>query len=207
MVVDLMPDVPEATGLLALMLLQDSRRDARVDARGELVLLTDQDRKRWDQVEIEEGVRLLMQALALGRPGPYQIQAAIAAVHAEARKPDDTDWNEIVALYDRLLALTPSPVVELNRAVAVSMADGPEAGLRLVDEVAAGGRLHRYYLLHSVRAALLRRLDRAAEAADAYRQALALATNPVDRRFLQRGIAEVTGTPIEPDPNDRPADS
>ncbi|MEA2498341.1 MAG: polymerase sigma-70 factor, subfamily, partial [Actinomycetota bacterium] len=103
MVVDLMPDVPEATGLLALMLLQDSRRDARVDARGELVLLTDQDRKRWDQAQIEEGVPLLMQALALGRPGPYQIQAAIAAVHAEARKPDDTDWNEIVALYDRLL--------------------------------------------------------------------------------------------------------
>ena len=127
-----------------------------------------------------------------GRAGPYQVQAAIAAVHAEAAEADDTDWREIVALYDRLAGMAPSAVVELNRAVAVSMAEGPEAGLELVDELVVRGSLDRYYLLHSVRAALLRRVGRSDDAVAEYRRALELATNPVDRRFLQRGIAETT---------------
>lgn len=190
-VVELLPDEPETLGLLSLMLLQDSRRTTRVDERGELVLLADQDRLGWDRTEIDEGLGLLMRALARGRPGPYQIQAAIAAVHAEARNAGDTDWREIVALYDRLAVVAPSPVVELNRAAAVSMADGPQAGLRLVDALVAGGRLDRYHLLHSVRGDLLRRLGRLEEASQAYRIALDLATNRVDRRFLQRRLAEL----------------
>jgi RNA polymerase sigma-70 factor, ECF subfamily len=193
MLAGLLPDEPEVLGLLALTLLQDSRRDARVDADGNLVLLGDQDRTRWDRGEIEEGLALLTRALVAGRPGPYQVQAAIAAVHAEASAADDTDWREIVALYDRLAAMTPSPVVELNRAVAVSMADGPEAGLRLVDDLAGRGTLDRYSLLHSVRAALLRRVGRPVDAAAEYRRALELSTNPVDRRFLEKGIAETAG--------------
>ena len=193
MLASLLPDEPEVLGLLALMLLQDSRRDARVDAQGNLVLLGDQDRSRWDRGEIDEGLTLLARALAGGRPGPYQVQAAIAAVHAEATDASDTDWREIVALYDRLTAMAPSPVVELNRAVAVSMADGPEAGLALVDDLAGRGTLDRYYLLHSVRAALLRRVGRPDDAAEEYRRALELSTNPVDRRFLEKGIAETAG--------------
>ena len=189
----LLPDESEVLGLLALMLLQDSRRDARVDADGDLVLLGDQDRSRWDRAEIGEGLSVLARALAIGRAGPYQVQAAIAAVHAEAPAAEDTDWPEIVALYDRLMAMAPSPVVELNRAVAVSMADGPETGLALVDDLAGRGELDRYYLLHSVRAALLRRVGRNDDAVREYRRALELSTNPVDRRFLEKGIAETAG--------------
>jgi RNA polymerase sigma-70 factor (ECF subfamily) len=170
------------------MLLQDSRREARVDEAGELVLLPDQDRARWNRDEIEEGLSLLTRALAMGHPGPYQIQAAIAAVHAEARTPEDTDWHEVVTLYDRLAAVDPSPVVYLNRAVAVSMASGPESGLRLIDALGLSGNMDHYHLWHSARAALLRRLDEPAQAADAYRRALALATNPVDQRFLKGEI-------------------
>jgi RNA polymerase sigma-70 factor (ECF subfamily) len=191
--VALLPDEEEGLGLLALMLLQDSRRAARTDANGDMVLLADQDRSRWDRAEIEDGVALLGRALALGRPGPYQVQAAIAAVHAEAPTAEETDWAEIVALYDRLLAMTSSPVVALNRAAAVSMRDGPEAGLRLVDDLASDRQLERYHLLHSARGAMLDRTGDHAGAAEAFRRALDLATNPVDRRFLQRRLDEVTG--------------
>jgi RNA polymerase sigma-70 factor, ECF subfamily len=193
LVVALLPYEEEGLGLLALMLLQDSRRAARTDANGDMVLLADQDRARWDRVEIEDVVALLGRALALGRPGPYQVQAAIAAVHAEAPTAEETDWAEIVALYDRLLAMTSSPVVGLNRAAAVSMRDGPEAGLRLVDDLASDRQLDRYHLLHSARGAMLDRMGDHAGAAEAFRRALDLATNPVDRRFLQRRLDEVTG--------------
>jgi RNA polymerase sigma-70 factor, ECF subfamily len=188
---ELMPDEPEVLGLLALMLFQDSRREARVSGAGELILLEDQDRSRWDQNEIDEGVALLDRALRLGRPGPYQVQAAIAALHARAARPEDTDWGEIAALYERLAALQPSPVVELNRAVAVAMAEGPDRGLELIDRLS--GSLDRYLHLHSARADLLRRLGRRDEAAVAYRRALELAGNDVERRFLERRLAEVLG--------------
>jgi RNA polymerase sigma-70 factor (ECF subfamily) len=191
MVVELLPGEPEAIGLLALLLLHDARRAARVDDRGEMVLLAEQDRARWDRTEIEEGLALLRRALSAGRPGPYQIQAAIAAVHAEASSADATDWDEIVALYERLAEISPSPVVELNRAAAVSIASGPEAGLRLLDELGRDGRLDRYHLFHSARGDVLRRLDRTAEAVEAYRRALELASNPVDRKFLRRRLGEV----------------
>jgi RNA polymerase sigma-70 factor (ECF subfamily) len=181
----LMPDEPEALGLLALMLLQDSRRDARVAGAGELVLLEDQDRSLWDAAKIDEGLRVLDRAVALRRPGPYQLQAAIGALHAEADTPDETDWPQIVALYDRLEALTGSAVVSLNRAVAVAMAWGPDAGLDAVDGLSG---LEAYHLYHATRADLLRRLERAEEAASAYRRALELATNPVERRFLTRRL-------------------
>jgi RNA polymerase sigma-70 factor, ECF subfamily len=181
----LMPDEPEALGLLALLLFQDSRRAARLDAQGELVLLEDQNRALWDQARIAEGRRILERALAHRRPGPYQVQAAIAALHAE----DATDWAQIAALYARLAELTPSPVVELNRAVAVAMAEGPEAGLDLIERIES---LDAYHLLHAARADLLRRLDRLEEAAAAYRQALELAESPAERSFLKRRIAEVT---------------
>jgi RNA polymerase sigma-70 factor, ECF subfamily len=186
-VVALMPDEPEARGLLALFLLQNSRRDARVDEAGELVLLEDQDRSRWSRAEIEEGLRLVRGAVRSG-PGPYALQAAIAAVHAEARSPVETDWRQIAVLYRELAALAPGPVVELNRAVAVAMADGPELGLELVDRIEG---LDGYHLFHSARADLLRRLGRGGEAADAYRRALELATNAVERRFLRRRLDEV----------------
>jgi RNA polymerase sigma-70 factor (ECF subfamily) len=191
MLTQLLPGEPEAIGLLSLMLLHDSRRRARIDDGGEMVLLADQDRRLWDRDEIDEGLSLLGRALAAGRPGPYQVQAAIAAVHAEAHAVGDTDWSEIVALYDRLLALAPSPVVALNRAAAVSVRDGPQAGLRLVDELAQDPQLARYHLLHSARAAMLDRAGDRAAAAEAFRRALELATNPVDRRFLQRRLGEV----------------
>jgi RNA polymerase sigma-70 factor (ECF subfamily) len=197
MLVELLPDEPEAIGLLALMLLHDSRRAARVDEQGEMVLLADQDRGRWDRHQIREGLGLLGHALAIGRPGPYQVQAAIAAVHADAREAADTDWTEIVALYDRLVAMSPSPVVALNRAAAVSMRDGPEAGLRLIDALARDPQLDRYHLLHSARGSLLRRLGRAPAAAAAYRRALDLATNPVDRRFLERMLREASEPPSQ----------
>jgi RNA polymerase sigma-70 factor (ECF subfamily) len=189
---ELMPGEPEVLGLVALMLLQHSRRDARTDVRGGLVLLEDQDRSRWDHDMIDEGLAALDAALALGRPGPYQIQAAIAATHARAPRPEDTDWPEIAALYGRLEAMTPSPVVALNRAVAVAMADGPERGLDLLGSL--GDRLDGYHLFHSARADLLRRLGRRDEAADAYRRALELSSNPAERSFVEHRLREVTGS-------------
>jgi RNA polymerase sigma-70 factor (ECF subfamily) len=188
---ELMPDEPEALGLLALMLLQDSRRDTRVSAEGELVLLEDQDRSRWDRAEIEEGTALVGWALRLARPGPYQIQAAVAALHAGADRPEDTDWGQIALLYGRLAELQPTPVVALNRSAAVAMAEGPERGLELMDPLA--GALDRYHPFHSARADLLRRLGRHEESAEAYRRALALASNEVERRFLERRLREVGG--------------
>jgi RNA polymerase sigma-70 factor, ECF subfamily len=189
--VRLMPDEPEAAGLLALMLLHDSRREARTDAAGELVLLEDQDRSAWDAPEIEEGLALAQRALRSGRPGPYALQAAIAAVHAQARTPADTDWRQIVALYQALYRLHPTPVVALNRAVAVAMADGPAAGLTLIDSLASSGALDGYHLLYAARADLLRRLDRPEQAKTDYETALRLATNPVERTFLARRIAQL----------------
>ena len=189
-VIELMPSEPEARGLLALMLLQHSRRDARVTAAGELVLLDDQDRSRWDHDMIDEGVATLERALEARRPGTYQLQAAIAALHARAPRPEDTDWPQIAALYGRLAELSPSPVIELNRAVAVAMADGPERGLPLVEAQAA--ELEDYHLFHSARGDLLRRLGRNDEAVIAYRRSLQLATNERIRAFLERRIAELT---------------
>jgi RNA polymerase sigma-70 factor, ECF subfamily len=191
-IVLLMPDEPEAIGLLALMLLHHSRRDARVDASGRLVVLEEQDRRLWDVGQIVEGFRLLGTAVRRGRAGPYQLQAAIAAVHADARRAADTDWTQIADLYGQLVVHAPSPVVELNRAVAVAMAEGPERGLALVDAVAAGGALERYHLLHAARADLLRRLGRSEAAATAYRRAVELASSPVERAYLERRLAEVS---------------
>jgi RNA polymerase sigma-70 factor, ECF subfamily len=182
----LMPDEPEALGLLALMLLQDSRREARVAPDGGLVLLEEQDRSLWNRGRIEEGLRVLERALALRRPGPYQLQAAIAAVHVEAGRHEDTDWAQIALLYGRLAELQPTPVVGLNRAVAVAMAEGPERGLELLDGLDIPG----YHLLHAARADLLRRLGRLDEAAAAYRAALACEMNAADRAFLERRLAE-----------------
>jgi RNA polymerase sigma-70 factor (ECF subfamily) len=187
----LMPDEPEAVGLLALMLLHDARREGRVDDAGDMIPLDDQDRTRWDAERIAEGTDLLESVLRRGRPGPYQVQAAIAAAHATALDAEATDWHEIAGLYGALVRMVPSPVVELNRAVAVAMADGPAAGLALVDALEASGRLDGYHLLPATRADLLRRLGRAAEAADAYRAALALATSDVDRRYLTRRLDSV----------------
>jgi RNA polymerase sigma-70 factor (ECF subfamily) len=190
---ELMPDEPEIFGLLALMLLHDARRDARVGPNGELVLLSDQDRERWDRREIDEGSALVARALAMRRPGSYQLQAAIAAVHDEAEAADRTDWREIVGLYDALLAVTPSPVVELNRAVAVAMSEGPAQGLSIVDVLAARGELDGYHLLHATRADLLRRLGRREEAALAYARASHLATNDAERGFLDGRRREMDG--------------
>jgi RNA polymerase sigma-70 factor (ECF subfamily) len=190
--ISLMPDEPEAAGLLALMLLQDSRRAARVDAGGDLVTLEDQDRARWDAASITEGVSVLDRALRRRRPGPYQLQAAIAACHATAPTAADTDWAQIALLYEELGRFLPTPVVELNRAVAVSMANGPAAGLALVAELEASGKLSGYHLLPATRADLLRRLGRAREAADAYREALALAATDSERRFLNRRLNETS---------------
>jgi RNA polymerase sigma factor (sigma-70 family) len=181
LVATLMPDEPEALGLVALLLLHDSRRTTRYSASGDVVLLADQDRSRWDHAEIVEGVGLLGRALRLGTPGPYQLQAGIAALHARAVSADRTDWPGIAALYAQLLALTPSPVVALNHATAVAMASTPDQGLALIDRIDG---LDRYHLWHAARADLLRRLGRTAEAASAYRRAHELATNPADRRFL-----------------------
>ncbi len=191
--VQLMPDEPEAVGLLALMLLHHSRGAARTDDAGELVTLEDQDRARWDADEIDEGVGLLEAALRRGEPGPYQVQAAIAACHATAATAAETDWAEIAALYGQLARLVPSAVVELNRAVAVAMADGPAAGLALVDRLEADGALSGYHLLPATRADLLRRMHRDADAAAAYRQALDLVTSDTELRYLARRLAETTG--------------
>jgi RNA polymerase sigma-70 factor, ECF subfamily len=188
---ELMPDEGEALGLLALLLLHDARREGRVDPAGELVLLEDQDRGRWDRAKIGEGVRLLDRAIRRGPPGPYRLQACIAALHAVAPTAAATDWRRIVLLYDQLMEVASSPVVALNRAVAVAMVEGPAAGLALMDGLAAAGDLDGYHLLHAGRADLLRRLGRAEEAAAAYRRALDLATNPVERAFLTRRLAEV----------------
>ena len=191
LLVSLMPDEPETLGLLALMLLHDARREARTTAEGDLVLLDDQERSRWDRAKIEEGRDLVERALLARRPGPYQLQAAIAALHDEAETPSATDWPQIALLYRELMALAPSPVVELNLSVAVAMSDGPAVGLAMVDGLAADGRLDDYVYLHATRADLLRRLDRRSEAAVAYRHALALAANASERRFLERRLAEV----------------
>ena len=188
LLVALLPD-PEAIGLLALMLLQQSRRDARVSADGDIVLLEDQDRSRWDRDQIDEGSRLVRDVFASQRFGPYAVQAAIAAVHANAPRNEATDWAEIVALYDILYRMEPSPIVELNRAVAVAMRDGPQAGLALIDGILARGDLADYHLVHAARADLFRRRGDAANARDAYARAIALARQAPERRFLARRLA------------------
>jgi RNA polymerase sigma-70 factor, ECF subfamily len=185
----LMPDEPEVHGLHALLLIQDSRRYARIDPEGELVLLEDQDRWLWDETEIESGKRALERAVALRRPGPYQLQAAIAALHSEAETETDTDWSQIALLYRRLEQVTPSPVVRLNRAVAIALGGDLEAALALLEGIDG---LTDYHLFHAARADLLRRLDRRDEAVAAYRRALELTPEDVERRFLERRLAEVT---------------
>jgi len=189
----LMPDEAEAAGLLALMLLHDARRPARVDAAGDLVTLEDQDRRLWDADMITAGVAVLDEALHRNRPGPYQIQAAIAACHSVAAAAADTDWTQIAGLYGQLERLSPSPVVELNRAVAVAMADGPAVGLAIVEQLQASGTLAGYRLLPATRADLLRRLGRSAEAEAAYREALESTTTASERRYLSRRLDEVRG--------------
>jgi len=183
-VAQLLPDEPEAIGLLALMLLHDARREARVGDAGELVLLEDQDRSRWDAARIAEGRGLIDHALGMGRPGPYQVQAAIASLHDEAATPADTDWAQIASLYGSLLRMSPSPVVELNLAAAVAMRDGPATGLAMIDAITPADALDGYLYFHAARGDLLRRLERWSEAAVAYRRALALATNGPERAFL-----------------------
>jgi RNA polymerase sigma-70 factor (ECF subfamily) len=184
------PPPAETTGLLALMLLHDSRRPARLDDRGDLVLLEEQDRLRWDRGQIAEALPLVEEAMA-GGPGPFAVQAAIAAVHCRAARAEDTDWPRIVRLYDLLERLQPSPIVSLNRAAAVAMVDGPRAALGLIDRLAAAGDLDDYHLLHAARADLLRRLGSREEAARSYERALTLVTNDAERRFLERRLREV----------------
>jgi RNA polymerase sigma-70 factor (ECF subfamily) len=191
--VRLMPSEPEASGLLALMLLHDARRSARLDAAGDLVTLEDQDRSLWSPESISEGVAVLEDTLRLGRPGPYQIQAAIAACHATAGTAEETDWAQIALLYERLLEFLPTPVVRLNHAVAVGMASGPAAGLELVEALSAGGTLDGYHLLPATRADFLRRLGRLAEASAAYASALELAGTDAERRYLARRLEETSG--------------
>jgi RNA polymerase sigma-70 factor, ECF subfamily len=190
LLVDLLPS-PDAIGLLALMLLQESRREARTSPDGELILLDDQDRSRWNRSLIEEGGRLVRQALASRAFGPYTIQAAIATVHAEAPDSASTNWSDIVGLYDVLLRWDPSPVIELNRAVAVAMRDGPAAGLACVDAILERGDLRDYRLTHAVRADFFRRLGRTAEARSAYARALTLTRQETERRFLERRLSEI----------------
>jgi RNA polymerase sigma-70 factor (ECF subfamily) len=190
LIMGLLPE-PEVMGLLALMLLQESRRAARASPEGELILLDEQDRSRWDREQIVEGVTLVERALACGSVGPYAIQAAIAAVHAEAPDAAATDWAEIVALYDLLVRAAPSPVVELNRAVAVAMRDGPDAGLGLIDALLDRGDLAEYHLAHCARADLCRRLARTADARASYRRALELARTDPERRFLERRLSQL----------------
>jgi RNA polymerase sigma-70 factor, ECF subfamily len=188
---ELLPKEPENLGLLALMLLHDSRRNARVNSAGELVTLEEQDRSLWNRDQICEGVRLLKDALRLHSVGPYQLQAAIAAVHGEAQTPADTDWRQIASLYSELMRLSPTPVVALNHAVAVAMSEGLPRGLAMIDDLGASGELDGYYLFHAARADILRRLGRRHDAADAYQRALALATNQVERNYLTRRLREV----------------
>jgi RNA polymerase sigma-70 factor (ECF subfamily) len=184
----LMPEEPEVLGLLALTLFHDSRRHTRTGEHGELIVLSDQDRSRWDRAEIEEGVRVLNRALRIRRPGRYQIEAAIAALHAEAPSAEEIDWPQIAALYEELYRRVPSPVVALNRAVAVAEAGRPEDGLALIEHIDG---LERYHLLHAARADLLRRLERYDEAGAAYRQALELARNPTEKQFLRLRLGEM----------------
>jgi RNA polymerase sigma-70 factor (ECF subfamily) len=193
MLVELLSDHAEPKGLLALMLLHDSRRMTRLDEAGDLVLLEDQDRARWDRAQIREGARLVEAALREGRrpPGPYALQAAIAAVHAQAATAAETDWRQIAALYGLLIQVHPSPVVELNRAVAVAMSDGVERGLELVDALDRRGELAAYHVLPIARAELLRRLDRRDEAAKSYRRALAMVGNDAERRHLEKRLREI----------------
>jgi RNA polymerase sigma-70 factor (ECF subfamily) len=185
---ELMPKESENLGLLALMLLHDSRRPART-LEGKLVTLEEQDRSLWDQNEIAEGVAILDDAWKLGQIGPYQLQAAISALHSTARTSADTDWRQIVGLYDKLLELNPSPIVALNQAVALAMSNGLEEGLKQIDALGESGELKSYYLFHAARADLLRRLHRPAEAAESYRGALELATNEIERAFLRDRLA------------------
>lgn len=192
LLVELLPE-PEAMGLLALMLLHDSRRAARTSAQGELILLEEQDRSLWNPDQIARGRNLVERAMASGRVGPYTLQGAIAAVHTEASSAAETDWSRIVGLYDLLLQLQPSPVVELNRAVAVAMRDGPAAGLVLVEAILANGQLQDYHLAHAARADLLRRLKQPAQARAAYIRALELCRQEPERRFLRRRLKEVSG--------------
>jgi RNA polymerase sigma-70 factor (ECF subfamily) len=180
----------EATGLLALMLLHDARRDARLDEAGDLVILEEQDRSRWDAKQIAEALPLVAEAFR-GEPGSFAVQAAIAAEHCSAMRAEETDWPAIVRLYDLLERTGPSPIVSLNRAVAVAMADGPQPGLALIDALAAAGDLDGYHLLHAARADLLRRLGSGVEAGKSYRRALELVTNDSERRFLERRMREV----------------
>ncbi len=187
----LMPDEPEALGLLALMLLQDSRRESRVGPDGELALLEDQDRSLWDRREINTGLGILERAGSLGPAGRYVVQAAIAGEHARADTPEDTDWARIASLYGLLAAAHPSPVVELNRAVAVAMAEGPERGLELLEDPELSEALDRYQWFWSARADLLQRAEQTKPAMKAYERALELATNPVERRFLERRLADL----------------
>jgi len=191
LLVELLPE-PEAIALLALMLLQESRRAARSSPSGDLILLEDQDRALWNQTQIAEGAALVQRALSSGRVGPYAIQAAIAAVHAEAPSVADTDWAEIVGLYDVLQRINPSPVVELNRAVAVAMRDGPDSGLALIDAILERGDLADYRLAHAARADMCRRLGRRADARASYEEALKLARQEPERRFLTKRLAEVS---------------
>jgi RNA polymerase sigma-70 factor, ECF subfamily len=188
----LMPTEAEPRGLLAMMLLHDARRDARIDERGELVLLEEQDRARWDRAQIAEGLSLSAAALRADAQGPYAIQSAIAAIHSRAERADATDWRAIADLYARLVAIRPSPVIELNRAVAIAMADGPAAGLALIDAIEATGDLSDYYLMWSARADLLRRLERWSEAAESYRAALARVGSAPERRFIRRRLDEMS---------------
>src|SRR6266568_3575827 len=188
----LLSEVPEAMGLLALMLLHDARREARVGPEGEMVLLEEQDRSRWDRSKIREGVGIMERLLLMKRPGPYQIQAAISALHAQAERAEDTDWPQIAALYRELMKMTPSPVIELNRAVALAMADGPLKGLKLLDQPVLKQELSDYYLFHAARADLLRRVGRVDDASDAYTLALNLCQNERERAFLRRRLVEVS---------------
>ena len=194
MLLDTTPDLslePEALGLLALMLLHQARQHARVDAQGDLILLQDQDRSLWNRAQIDEGLYLLDQAMKLRRPGPYQVQAAISALHAAAEQPEETDWQQIALLYASLARMTPSPVVELNQAVAIAMVKGPLEGLALLDAPHLSEALDHYHLYHAARADLLRRAGRFDEALLAYGQALALCQNVIERRFLQRRRSEI----------------
>jgi RNA polymerase sigma-70 factor (ECF subfamily) len=188
----LMPDEPEALGLLALMLLHDARRPSRMDAAGDLVTLEEQDRSLWNHAQIAEGASIVERALRQRRAGPYQIQAAIAACHATARCASETDWPQIAGLYAQLERVAPSPIVELNHAVAIAMTDGIEAALQVVDALANGGQLDDYYLLHATRADLLRRAGRVAESRASYQAALERAPGDAERRFLARRLLEQT---------------
>jgi RNA polymerase sigma-70 factor (ECF subfamily) len=192
---ELLPGEAENLGLLALMLLHDSRRDARVNGDDELVLLEEQDRSRWDRERIREGLVLVERALRLGPVGPYQLQAAIVAVHAEAKSAGETDWQQIAALYGELARITPTPIVALNHAVAVALSEGFETGLRLINQLGSSGELDSYHLYHAARADILRRLGRSQDSAQAYRQALSLTANAVERRYLRRRLTELESLP------------